>query len=154
FLCFDESSAVPQYSSCVVGWSSPDGKQVDAFVRTPHPADDPTTFFNLGHYWFKTTREDQSATFALVHAGEPAVWYGDVLELARLAPVLGTWTTFSRYFNDVMAGEHPAALSADEFHADFLTERVEARIAHSVSAFAAHARLRRRVDTCWTFAAL
>jgi hypothetical protein len=154
FLSFDESSAVPQYSSCVVGWSSPDGKQVDAFVRAPYPADDPTTFFNLGHYWFKTTREDQAATLALVHSGEPAVWYGDLLELARLAPVLGTWTTFSRYFNDVMAGEHPAALSADEFHADFLIERVEARCPHPVSAFASHARLRRRVDACWTFAAL
>src|SRR5204862_7677215 len=57
FLCFDDTSGVPQYSSCVVGWPSPDGKQIDAFARAPHAADSPSTFFNLGHYWFKTIRE-------------------------------------------------------------------------------------------------
>jgi hypothetical protein len=155
FLCFDESSGVPQYTACVVAWPAPDGKQVDAFVRAPYPADNPSTFFNFGHYWFKTTREDHAATIALSHTGQPACpWYRDLTELARLAPVLGSWTTFSRYFNDVMAGEHPPALSADEFHSDFLSERTGAHVVNPVSSFASHLRARRRVDACWTFAAL
>ena len=65
FLTFDESAAVPTYSQCVVSWPSPDGKQVDAFARQPKPADTAETFFNLGHYWFKTTREDHAATLCL-----------------------------------------------------------------------------------------
>ena len=155
FLCFEESGGVPQYSTCVVGWPSPDGKQIDAFARAPYPADNPATFFNLAHYWFKTTREDHAATIALVHSGLPAApWYRDLLELVRLAPLFGTWTTFSRYFSDVLAGEHPAALSADDFHADFLGERVNAHANHPVSAFADHLRQRRRLDACFTFAAL
>ena len=154
FLCFDESAGVPQYTSTVVAWPSPDGKQVDAFVRAPYPADNPGTFFNLGHYWFKTTRDDHAATIVLSHSGQTVPWYHDLLELARLGSVLGTWTTFSRYFNDVMAGEHPPSLTADEVHADFLTERVNAGRADPVSGFAAHLRLRRRVDACWTFAGL
>jgi len=155
FICFDETSGLPQYTGCVVAWQSPDGKQVDAFVRAPHSSDNVATFFNLGHYWFKTIREDHAATIALNHAGQPAApWYRDLLELARLAPVLGTWTTFSRYFNEVAANEHPPSLSADEFHADFLTERVGEHLAHPVSAFANHLRQRRRVDACWTFTAL
>jgi hypothetical protein len=153
-LCFDDTSGVPQYSSCVVAWPSPDGKQIDAFVRAPHPADSPATFFNLGHYWFKTTREDHAATLALLHSGEPAIWYNDLVELARLGPVLGTWTTFSRYFNEVMAGEHPAAPTADEFHFDYLSERVNTHLPNPVSAFAAQLRLRRRIDAAWTLAAL
>ncbi len=155
FLTFDESAGVPQYSSTVVAWPSPDGKQVDAFVRRPYPADAPATFFNLAHYWYKTTREDHAATLVLRHSSRPpAAWYRDIMELARLAPLLGTWTTFSRYFDDVMAGEHLPSLSVDEFHFDYLSERVNAHIPRPVTAFAVHLRQRRRLDSCWTFAAM
>ncbi len=44
FLCFDESCGVPQYTSCVVAWPSPDGKQVDAFVRASAPGPRPGDF--------------------------------------------------------------------------------------------------------------
>ncbi len=155
FLTFDENSGLPQYTSCVVAWPAPDGKQVDAFVRAPHAVDNPGTFFNLGHYWFKTTREDHAATLALSHTGQPAApWYGDLIELARLGSMLGTWTTFTRYFNEVMAGEHPPSLSADEFHFDYLSERTASNLKQPVSGFANHLRMRRRIDACWTFAAL
>ncbi len=155
YLSFNEGGGLPQYSSCVVGWASPDGKQLDAFVRIPYAADDPTTFFNLAHYWHKTTCEDHAATIALVHSSLPAApWYRDLMELARLGPLFGTWTTFSRYFSEVLAGEHPAAASADDFHADFLSERVNAHVHQPVSTFANHLRQRRRLDACYTFAAL
>jgi hypothetical protein len=155
FLTFDESAAVPTYSQCVVSWPSPDGKQIDAFTRAPKPADSPETFFNLGHSWFKTTREDHAATLCLLHRpGTTAPWYNDLLELNRLAPLLGTWTTFSNYFSQVYAGEYPPSLSADEFHYDYLTERIAAQRSDPVSGFVHHLRLRRRLDACWTYAAL
>jgi hypothetical protein len=154
FQCFDEGAA-PTYQTCVVNWPSPDGKQVEAFVRQPHPVDSPKTFLNLGHYLFKTTREDHAATLAFVHKGTtPAVWYYDLLELSRLAPVAGTWTTLSRYLGDVMAGDYAAALSPDDFHFDYLNERTGAGMPAPVSAFAHQARMRRRLDMCWTLAAL
>jgi hypothetical protein len=155
FLTFDESAAVPTYTQCVVSWPSPDGKQVDAFTRAPKPAESAETFFNLGHYWFKTTREDSAATLGLLHRpGPAAVWYNDLLELNRLAPVLGNWTTFSNFFTQVYAGEYPPALSADEFHYDYLTERIDAHRPDPVSGFATRLRLRRRLDACCTYAAL
>jgi hypothetical protein len=155
FLTWDDSAAVPTYNSLVVSWPSPDGKQVDAFVRAPKPADSAETFFNLAYTWFKTTREDHSATVFLLHSGKPAApWYRDLLELARLAPVFGQWTTFSRYFAEVMAGEYPTPPGADEFHSDFLNERTQKQLDDPVSTFARHVRQRRRLDACWTFAAL
>jgi len=155
FLTFDENAALPKYTSSVIGWPSPDGKQVDAFVRAGHDTSDSQTFFNLGHTWFKTTREDHNATILFQHQGQATCpWYADLIELAKLAPVLGTWTTFSRYLADVYAGEHPGSLSADEFHSDFLSERVTAHHAHPVSEFAEHFRIRRRIDACSTYAAL
>jgi hypothetical protein len=155
FQVWDDTAAVPTYNSLVVSWPSPDGKQVDAFVRAPKAADSSETFFNLGHWWFKTTREDHSATVFLVHAGKPdAPWYRDLMELARLGPVFGQWTTFSRYLSEVMAGEYPTPPGADEFHSDYLNERVQRQMDAPASAFARHVRQRRRVDACWTFAAL
>jgi hypothetical protein len=155
FLTFDESSGLPSYANVVVSWPSPDGKQVDAFVRPPRYADSIETFFNLGHYWFKTTREDHSATIFLLHRDKPtAVWYLDLMELARLAPVFGKWTTFSHYLSEVMAGEYPSMMTADDFHFDFLSERIAEQNAEPVSAFARHLRTRRRIDACWTYAAL
>jgi len=151
-LSFDEG-AVPHYQTCTVSWPSPDGKPIEAFVRQPHPADDSQTFFNLGHYLFKTTREDHTATLAFVHKGaEPAPWYQDFVELTRLAPLPGSWTTLSRYLGEAVSGEYASSVSADEFHFDYLRERLQRP--DPVSGFAAHARLRRRIDGCWTLAAL
>jgi hypothetical protein len=155
FLTFDENSGLPNYANVVVSWPSPDGKQVDAFARQPKYADSVETFFNLGHAWFKTTREDHSATIFLLHRDKPtAVWYRDLIELARLAPVLGQWTTFSRFLGEVMPGEYPSMMTADDFHFDFLSERIAAQSDEPVSAFARHLRTRRRIDACWTYAAL
>ena len=155
FLTFDENSGLPHYSNVVVSWPSPDGKQVDAFARQPKFADSPETYFNLGHTWFKTTREDQAATVFLLHRDKPtAVWHRDLMELARLAPLLGQWTTFSRYLTEVMPSEYPSTMTADDFHFDFLSDRITAKADDPVSMFAKHHRTRRRIDACWTYAAL
>jgi hypothetical protein len=154
-LTFEENSGLPTYQGVTISWPSPDGKQIDAFVRNPHPVESPQTFFNLGHHWFKTTREDHTATLALVHKDKPAaVWYHDLMHLARLAPVLGQWNTFTRYFNEVVSGEHVSSLGPDEFHFDYLSERTGSHLPGPVSDFARHLRWRRRLDTCWTLAAL
>ncbi|MBI1833088.1 MAG: hypothetical protein HYR84_16735 [Planctomycetes bacterium] len=155
FLTFDEYSGLPNYSNVVVSWPSPDGKQVDAFARQPKYADSVETFFNLGHFWFKTTREDHVATIFILHRDKPtAVWYRDLMELARLGPVLGQWTTFSHYLTAVSAGEYPSMTTADDFHFDFLSERIDAKNDEPVGAFPRHLRTRRRIDACWTYAAL
>jgi hypothetical protein len=155
FMTFDENAGLPHYSNIVVSWPSPDGKQIDAFVRMPKYADSVETFFNLGHFWFKTTREDHAATIFLLHRDKPtAVWYRDLIELAKLAPVFGQWTTFSRYLGNVMPSEYPSIMTADDFHFDYLSERIDAKSDEPVSAFARHHRTRRRIDACWTYAAL
>jgi hypothetical protein len=176
---FDES-VVPAPRSPVVSWASPDGKQVEAFARAPYPADSPSTFFHLTHYLHRTIMQDGSATLALLHRGKPDdPCYADWVELTRLAPVLGRWTTLSAYLDAVMAGEYLGAPSADEFHGDYLVERCPAEATggeaprpadegggeppapatksssgEPVSWFARQVRARRRLDTAWALAAL
>jgi len=153
-LAFDDS-VIPSHRTPVISWPSPDGKQIDAFARAPYAADNPQTFFHVAHYLHKSIMQDQAATLALLHAANPAApWYRDWLELTRFAPVLGKWTTFSTYFGEVYAGEYTSAANADEFHGDYLSERTNAKSDAPVSAFARHARLRRRIDTAWTLAAI
>jgi hypothetical protein len=120
---FDEA-VVPSHRSPVVSWPSHDGKQVDCFTRVPQPADTSQTFFHLAHYLHQTIMQDQSATLALLHRDRPASpFYQDWLELSRLAPVLGRWTTLSGYFNEVLTGDYTSPVSPDEFHGDYLVER-------------------------------
>jgi hypothetical protein len=153
-LVFDDA-ALPNFRTTITSWPSPDGKQVDAFTRKPFRADDPQTFFHLAHHLCQTIRQDHAATLALLHAGTPAVpWYKDWLELSRFGPVLGQWTTLSRYFNEVLAGEQASASSVDEFHADYLSERTTAGMDNPVSGFARQVRERRGMDTAWTLAAI
>lgn len=153
-LPFDDA-VMPTYRVTVINWSSADGKQLEAFTRAPYAADSAQTFFNFAHYLHRTILQDQAATLVLQHKGDPVQpWYDDLLELSRFAPVLGQWTTFSRYFNEVLAGEYVSSVAADEFHGDYLTERTTAHQEHPVSSFARHVRLRRRIDTTWTLAAL
>ncbi|MGL4553812.1 MAG: hypothetical protein ACRC33_21830, partial [Gemmataceae bacterium] len=161
-LSFDES-LVPSHGSTVVAWPSAAGKQVDAFTRMPQPADSPQTYFHLAHHLHQTIMQDQSATLALMHRDRPApVWYGDWLELSRLAPSLGKWATLSGYFSEVMTGDYTSAAQPDEFSTDYLTDRTtlpegqEAGRADGrpVSEFAARTRNRRKMDAALTFAGL
>src|SRR5262249_55494474 len=131
-------------------------------------ADTPQTGFHLAHYLHKTIMADQAATLSLLHRGRKAAgWYGDLLELSRLAPVLGRWTTVSGYLNEVIGGDYASAAEADEFHDDHLVERTAAEpvadkvivatrlnTPHPVSGFATQVRGRRKLDTAWTLAAL
>ena len=118
-------AGLPAYSSPIMIWSTPEGQQVDCFVRKPLATDSIDTFFNLGYQLYKTTREDHTATLAFIHGAKPALpWYGDLLELSKLAAVAGKWTTFTNYFGEASAGDHAGALSGDDFHFDYLTERV------------------------------
>jgi hypothetical protein len=128
-LTFDES-VLPAHRAPVVSWPSPDGKQVEAFTRIPHPVDTPQTGFHLAHYLHETIMQDQAATLALLHrprvlgergSGKPAAWYEDWLELSRLAPVLGRWTTFTGYFSEVLTGDYTPSASPDEFQCDYLS---------------------------------
>ncbi|MCS6852757.1 MAG: hypothetical protein NZ700_16490 [Gemmataceae bacterium] len=153
-LTFDQAT-LPSYRSAVTSWPAPDGKQVEAFTRSPHNSHDPQTFFHLIHYIHQTIMQDQIATLVLVHDGEPALpWYSDWLELQHLAPVLGQWTTFSRYLAEYVVDDYASAASADEFHSDYLEERTTARLEHPVSGFARQVRWRRSLDTTWSLVAL
>ncbi|HEY7427807.1 MAG TPA: hypothetical protein VH682_26485 [Gemmataceae bacterium] len=170
FVAFDEA-VLPSHRAPVVSWPSPDGKSVEAFTRTPHPADSAQTYFHLTYHLHQTIMQDQAATLALLHRDKPACpWYDDWLELSRLAPVLGKWTTLSSYFGDVMTGDYASAAEADEFHGDYLVERCpvetytdEAQESavplgpggeQPISMFARQVRGRRQLDTAWTLAAL
>ena len=53
---------------------------------------------------------------------------------------MATWTTFSRYFSDALAGEYIGTANPDDFFADYLEERTNAHRPDPVSAFAAHVR--------------
>jgi hypothetical protein len=195
-IAFDEG-VLPSHRSPVVSWPSQDGKSVEAFTRAPHDADSAQTYFHLTYHLHQTIMQDQAATLALLHRpGETeeggvrneeqearssllpppsslltrCPWYGDWIELSRLAPVLGRWTTLTNYFNDVMPGDYASAAEADEFHGDYLVERCPTESytyetqenvtrpglggEQPISIFARHVRSRRRLDTVWTLAAL
>ena len=150
-----DGAVTPTYRATVVNWSSPDGKSIDAFTRVPAPAHKPETFFNLVYTLHQSISQDAAPTVALLHQGEPAFpLYEDWLALSKLGPVLGEWTTFSRYFSDALAGEYVGTSAADDFFADYLEERTNARRPDPVSAFPVFARARRRLDAGWTFAAI
>jgi alpha-mannosidase len=195
-LAFDDG-VLPTHRSPVISWPSPDGKSMEAFARAPHAADSSQTYFHLTYHLHQTIMQDQSATLALLHrsgeSGEWRVesgekeepsslptphsplptrcpWYGDWIELSRLAPVLGRWTTLSDYLNEVVPGDYTSAAEADEFHGDYLAERCpsdsyanETQEAvtqlglggeQPISMFARQLRARRQLDTVWALAAL
>jgi hypothetical protein len=153
-LAFD-NGVLPNFRSAVVHWPSPDGKQVETFVRAPHAADSPQTFFHLAHHFRQSLRQDQAATLALLHKDKPAApWYEDWLELTRFAPVFGQWFPLSKYFSEAMAGEYVSASPADDFHSDYLEERTTAKSKEPVGWFAQQARQRRRIETAWTLASI
>ncbi len=105
--------------------------------------------------------QDGSATLALLHRDKPAhACYGDWLELTRLAPVLGRWTTLSAYLEAVTPGEYLSPGTPDDFRGDYLVERSPSTAPghpanhEPVSSFARQLRARRRLDAALTLEAL
>lgn len=155
-LVSTDSALIPSIRASAVSWPGPDGRSVEAYCREPHPAHDPHTFFNLVYHLHQATNYDSAPTVSLVHKGEPAFdSYHDLLALHELAPVFGEFTNLSRYFGGVTSGDYIGVQAADEFFADYLDDRVtNLRRPDPVSGFPRHARLRRRLDSAYTLAAL
>ncbi len=154
-------TTIPHFMSAVVHWPSPDGKQVDAFVRAPLRAHSAHTFFHLGYYLFKTTREDHAATLPIFHREPANPWTCEFLELYRCGPIFGEWVTYRRYFNEMVYGEHPDLHNVDEYDVDYLTSRTAEGEHHTppkskypITGFNLHQRIRRRLDVCWSLAAM
>ena len=161
-LSFDEA-ALPSHHNVVMSWPSHDGKQVDSFARTPHPADSAQTGFHLAHHLHQSIMQDQAATLMFVHTGKPAAdWYGDLIALSKFAPVLGQFTTLSNYFSEVVSGDYTSAMSPDEFQIDYLSDRAGSLTGDGIPAvplssrpiaeFASQVRNRRLLDSAWTYA--
>lgn len=149
YISFD-GGTLPHHAAATIRWPAPDGRHVDAVTRVPLPANDPQTGFHLPMHLHQTIMQDSSAVLLLLH-GEPSAscWYDDWLALSMLAPVLGTWTTASRFLDDATVGEYASAASMDEF-----SPEVPAGRENPNSSLAAHARLRRRLDAASTYQAL
>jgi hypothetical protein len=155
-LISSDGGLIPSIRASAVNWPGPDGKSVEAFTREPLPAHDPHTFFNIVYHLHQSTSYDSAPTVSLVHKGEPPfASYHDLLALSELAPVFGEWANLSRYFGGVTSGDYIGVQSADEFFADYLDDRVtNLHRPDAVGGFPRHMRLRRRLDSTYTLAAL
>ena len=150
-----DNAVVPSHRATVVNWSAPDGKSIDAFTRTPLNTHLAQTFFNLVYNLHQSITQDTAPTLALLHQAElDSPSYGDWLALSKLAPVLGQWTTFSRYFSDALAGEYAGAANPDDFFSDYLDERINNHRSDPLSAFGRQVRVRRRIESAWALAAI
>jgi len=155
-LISTDGAKLPSLRSTAVNWPGPDGKSVEAFCREPLPAHDPLTFFNIVYHMYQAFGSDAAPTVALVHKGEPAFdSYRDLLALAEILPVFGEFTNLSRYPTDATSGDYIGVQGADEFVCDYLDDRVtNQKRPGPVSGFPRHLRLRRRLDSAFTLAAL
>lgn len=154
-ISFD-GALIPTLRGTAVNWPGPDGKSVDAFTKEPLAGHDPHTFFNLAYHLHQAVTHDAAPTLAVMHKAERAFdSYRDLLALADLAPVFGNWTSLGRYFSDAVTGDYIGTRTADEFFADYLDDRVtNEHRPDPVSGFPRQLRLRRRLDSAFTLAAL
>jgi hypothetical protein len=150
-----DGATVPARYSAVVGWPGPDGQSIDVFTREPLPAAESQTFFNFAYHLHQAITHDSTPTLTLLHKREPGQGYTDLLTIGELANVFGEPATMSRYFSETHAGDYTGVAGADEFFADYLDDRVTNRHRpDAVGGFAKHYRLRRRLDSAFTLAAL
>ncbi len=152
---FDPTASSP-YRAAVINWPAPDGKAIDAFAKTPLPANEWQTYFNFAYHLHQAVSNDSAPTLAFLHRDKPAPPpAADLLALADLVPVLGTFTGLTQFFSEVLTGEYVSPASVDDHATDSLDERVTARNRPDpVSGFVRHLKLRRRLDAAYTYAAL
>lgn len=116
-------AAVPTFKGSVLEWPSPTGKSLQAFLRTPAPSENAQTWFRLAQRLHETILQDFSALLFQFSRGPEPSWQVDWLALHQLAPVFGQPATFSAYFSETYASDHPPSLPADDFRSLDLEER-------------------------------
>ncbi len=158
-FAFDDS-VLPQHHPPVVNWPGWDDQQVETFTRGPQLGQSSLTFLHLTYLLHQTMVQDTSATLAFFHGRAtpdhpvPSSAYGDLLELARLGPVLGRWVTLSSFLTEVLASDYTPPAEADEFADNYLLERSDNPAGAAITGLAQHHQLRRQFDATATVLAM
>jgi len=151
-----DGAVLPWKNQSILNWPAPDGRSIDAIARTPHPADDSLTFFNLVYELHQASTNDSYPLWILEHRGQaPAVGYEAWMALNALGPVLGPRRSVTEYLTEHPYGDYLGATTVDDYAEDTLDLRVTTKPRPDpVSGFARHARLRRRLEAGWVLSAL
>lgn len=150
-----DGAVTPHQRSPAIHWPGADGKALDAFAKEPLPASDAQTFFNLAYYLHLASGQESQPALAFHHASSAGSGYDELLALADLGSVLGEWSGVGRYLTDVGPGDYSGTAGPDDYPIDTLDDRVTRRKQPDpVSSVARHLRLRRRIDSAWSLAAL
>ncbi len=154
-VSFDEAT-VPHYRSPVISWAGSDGKSVEAFVRTPLPADSLQTWFHLAYHIGRAVREDHAPTVAICHKTAPGELSRLAGTLSRLGPVMGRWLRLDDYFNEATPAEYPGVAAADEFGMDWLAPEADRDRPEPdpISRRALRTRGRRKLETAFALHAI
>ena len=141
---FDDSKG-PDFKGAVLEWPATAGQSVIAFTRRPDPADAIQSWFYLARKLHESIVHDFTAIISHVTHGPIGSWHRDWLALHRLAPVFGQHLTFSTFFAETYANEHPPSLDADQFRTVELSTYCQAN-EQALCDLARSARIRRHFE--------
>lgn len=129
-------------------WESPEGSSVETLFRLPLAADRPSTGAMFPWKLAATMRADTIATLPLVHWPSPvASWYLDLRRAATHSPVFGRWSTVNDYFQLTDRPYETFRPEPDEYTSPYLSQAAANREDTPISRFAAHHRLRARLES-------
>lgn len=103
----------------IVSWSCGDGMGLETLVRQPLNGDSATLGLDLAYHFQQSQSLDYCPILHLKSPEKgPGGWYGDFLELCRLAPVMGEHGIPSEVLKTASPGDYWSTSTADELMPD------------------------------------
>ncbi len=123
-LALDDGT-FPQGDQSKTRWVGFGGSGIDALTRVPLEADKAAPFLNYCERMGNVMDLDYVATLTFARwPGQGCDWYHDLRRIARYSPVLGRFTTLTRYFSNTENTGHVAKYKADQYRSPYLRQAI------------------------------
>ncbi len=115
----------PRADRSKIRWEGVDGTSIDTLACLPLDAGIAESFLNLPEKLGSTMDNDFVATLMFAHwPGRASTFHGDLLRMAKYAPVLGRFVTVDEYFRETAESSIRSKFSPDQYRTPYLQQTV------------------------------
>ncbi len=155
FHCTLDDGRFPVGTQTRVQWEGFDSTTIDSLCCIPVDAGRASSFLQLAEKLGDAMNLDQTPTVIFAHwPGGSNQWYDDLRRIAAYSSVLGTFSTFSAYFEQTSFAGHQERNNPDDYRSPYLVQDVAAGRRDPISRWVRYFARRAKLDAYQTLFAM
>ncbi|NLF06565.1 MAG: hypothetical protein GX594_01100, partial [Pirellulaceae bacterium] len=147
FHCTLDDGQFPVGSQARVQWEGFDSTHIDALCRVPMDAGRASSFLQLADKLADAMNIDQTPTLVFAHwPGGASRWYDDLRRCSAYSSVLGSFSSFSAYFDQTGFAGYQGRNNPDGYRSPYLVQDAAAERPDPISRWVRYFSRRAKLD--------